>query len=352
MPHSIKPLQRILVIRRDNIGDLICTLPLINNLRENYPEAQIDLLVNSYNQQTIEQQPEIDSVYAYTKAKHRLKGQSKLRVYWQRLLLLLRLRHTRYDISILAGSRFSNHALKLAKVINAKHIMAVVPASPIINCIDLSILESFDTSLHEVEHCLALLPLLGIKANPTIAANLYANPTCIKSWQAYLAEQRLYQKSRLTIGIHISARKPSQRWSITYFIDLIQRLHQSYACQFILFWAQGDENNPQHPGDNQKAQAILTAVSDLPVFPFETKQLRDLIAGIDCCDQFICSDGGAMHIAAGLGKPLLCFFGDSNAQQWYPWQVTHQLLQPDSKQVKDISPKMAHAAFTQLQDSL
>lgn len=348
MPHSIKPLQRILVIRRDNIGDLICTLPLINNLRENYPQAQIDLLVNSYNQQTVEQQPEIDTVYAYTKAKHRSKEQSKLQVYWHRLLLLLRLRRKHYDISILAGSRFSNHALKLAKVINAKQIMSVVPASSTLDRIDLSIPESLDASLHEAEHCLALLPLLGIKADSNIAASLYANPTCIKLGQTHLAQQRLYQKSRLTIGIHISARKPSQRWSETDFIDLIKRLYQSYTCQFILFWAQGDENNPQHPGDDQKAQGILTAVSDLPVFPFKTKQLRDLIAGIDCCDQFICSDGGAMHIAAGLGKPLLCFFGDSNAQQWYPWQVEHQLLQPESKQVDDISPEMAFKAFVEL----
>jgi ADP-heptose:LPS heptosyltransferase len=219
MSHTIKPLQRILVIRRDNIGDLICTLPLINNLRENYPLAQIDLLVNSYNQQTIEQQPEIDTVYAYTKAKHRVEGQSKLQVYWQRLLLLLRLRHKHYDLSILAGSRFSNHALKLAKFVNAKQIMAVVPASSSLNCIDLSIPESLDTNLHEAEHCLALLPLLGIEANPMIAANLYANPTGIKNWQTYLTEQPLYQKSCLTIGIHMSARKPSQRWSETNFID-------------------------------------------------------------------------------------------------------------------------------------
>ena len=68
-----------------------------------------------------------------------------------------------------------------------------------------------------------------------------------------------------------------------------------------------------------------------------TTTLRQLIAGISLCDQFICSDGGAMHIAAGLGKPLVCFFGDSSAEQWHPWGVPHVLLQPDSRDVADIS---------------
>ena len=44
-----EPLNSILVIRRDNIGDLVCTLPLISALRRHYPNARIEALVNSYN---------------------------------------------------------------------------------------------------------------------------------------------------------------------------------------------------------------------------------------------------------------------------------------------------------------
>lgn len=39
---------RILIVRRDNIGDLICTLPLISAIRQLNPKARIDMLVNSY----------------------------------------------------------------------------------------------------------------------------------------------------------------------------------------------------------------------------------------------------------------------------------------------------------------
>jgi heptosyltransferase-3 len=62
---------RILVIRRDNIGDLVCTTPLLRSLRRQLPNARIDCLVTRYNQAVLQDQPDIDSLYAYTKAKHR-----------------------------------------------------------------------------------------------------------------------------------------------------------------------------------------------------------------------------------------------------------------------------------------
>lgn len=41
--------MKILIIRRDNIGDLICTTPLFEAIRQHYPDAYLAALVNSYN---------------------------------------------------------------------------------------------------------------------------------------------------------------------------------------------------------------------------------------------------------------------------------------------------------------
>jgi len=41
--------KKILLVRNDNVGDLICTTPAIEALRKKYPDAQIDIVVNSYN---------------------------------------------------------------------------------------------------------------------------------------------------------------------------------------------------------------------------------------------------------------------------------------------------------------
>ena len=74
--------MKILVIRRDNIGDLVCTTPLFAALRQHYPHARIDALVNSYNGPVLAGNPDLDHVYVYSKYKHVAATQS--RIAWLR----------------------------------------------------------------------------------------------------------------------------------------------------------------------------------------------------------------------------------------------------------------------------
>jgi len=120
------------------------------------------------------------------------------------------------------------------------------------------------------------------------------------------------------------------------------------GASFMLFWSPGDENNPLHPGDDNKAKAIMDAAHDLPLLAFPTHTLKELIAGLSLPNTVICSDGGAMHIAAALAKPIVCFFGNSDASVWYPWGVPHVLLQKESFDVNDISVEEALAAYEKL----
>jgi ADP-heptose:LPS heptosyltransferase len=147
------------------------------------------------------------------------------------------------------------------------------------------------------------------------------------------------------VGVHISARKPSQRWPADRFVALMRALRERYGARFLVFWAPGPADHPQHPGDDGKARTITTALADVPVLAWETHALPALVAGLSACDLVVCSDGGAMHVAAALGKPILCFFGKSDATRWRPWGVPYELLQPTSRDVADVSIDQALAAF-------
>jgi ADP-heptose:LPS heptosyltransferase len=59
--------MRILVIRRDNIGHLVCTTPLFAALRARHPQAHIAALVNSNNAAVLAGNPDVDEVHSYTK---------------------------------------------------------------------------------------------------------------------------------------------------------------------------------------------------------------------------------------------------------------------------------------------
>jgi heptosyltransferase III len=332
---------KILVIRRDNIGDLICTTPMIHALRAHFPQARIDVLANSYNAPALAGNPDINHVYAYRKAKHRDEHESKLGIWWGTLKLSMRLRKTHYDIVIAA----SPGALRFAKHLNAKRVIAFGDETTGITdpvCFP-------TTEEHAVESMFHLLSPLGITC--TTPSTLVLNPDANKV-TALAHKLNLHKPSDRTVAIHISARKLSQRWPVDHFVELITRLLATDAVDTVLiFWAPGSEHDAKHPGDDAKMAQIIAALPGKSVIPVQTHALHELITGLSLADTVICSDGGAMHIAAALGKPIVCLFGNSGAHVWRPWGVPHTLLQTENKEVKEISATTVFNAWHHLRQT-
>lgn len=313
--HALKP-RRILVIRRDNIGDLVCTTPLLASLRKFYPDAWLGVLANAYNAEVLAGNPDIDNVFAYRKAKHRGDGETKLGVWLATARLIWQLRRRRIDLALCA----SPGARRFAQLIGARRIV-----------------EGDRTGQgHEVEITFRLLEQLGLSDTP--GPLVLTSPSCSES-------------DPLCLAVHISARKPRQRWPLERHAALIRRLlDEGRAARVLLFWAPGQANDPQHPGDDDQAAQLLAQLKGLAVTPMPTHTLRALIDGLAQAAMVICSDGGAMHIAAALGKPIVCFFGNSSAERWHPWKVPYELLQKSSRQVADIAIEEAYAAVVRLQE--
>lgn len=341
-------MKSILVIRRDNIGDLVCTTPLIHALRMRFPEARIDALVNSYNLPVVAHNPDLNNAYAYTKAKHRGYGESIFGVTFRRMRLMWQLRATRYDLIVLANGECLVRPLRLAKIIGGKNVLGFFDAT--ISGADLI---SMPVELpgervgHEVEALFLLLVPLGITPPPGPLV-LRADPL-----QAGHAQQTLGQQSwnrrRPTLAVHISARKPSQRWPADKFVAVLERMVARHDVQFMLFWAPGDEDNPMHPGDDRKAAAIMKNLPNgFPLLAWPTNTLPELIGGLSACQGMLCSDGGGMHIGAALGLPIVCFFGQSEVATWHPWGVPYRVLQPASREVTDVTEDEVLAALDDL----
>ncbi len=312
---------KILIIRRDNIGDLICTTPLIQALRHQLPSAWIAALVNRYNEPVLAGNPDVNKIYSYQKAKHRGSEETVLSIYWQRLKMLADLRRQHFDWVLLPGGPQAS-ALRFAKLIAAKHTL-------------IRGLADATAGAHEVEQTCHLLTRMGLHYE-TPKCRIIANQEIIKVTATQVRSHLGWTPTRI-IGIHISARKPSQRWPAERFIELIQNFPTPPGTAFLLLWAPGSASDPKHPGDDEKAATIRSQLTAYPVVPVPTKKLDELIGALALCDNVVCADGGAMHIAAALGKPIVCLFGQSSADQWRPWGVPYALLQKDSHQVADIS---------------
>lgn len=337
--------MKIIVIRRDNIGDLVCTTPIFPALKERFPSAHIAALVNTYNSPVLYNNPSIDAIHIYQKAKHRKDNESKISVWINTLKLVIKLRRQQFDYAIIATANFSKQSLKFAHAINARHIVAHAPSGT--TTISDPIDNNHLSGLHETEIVFQLLAPFGIRTDPG-PLQVFVPKNNL------LLERHISQLSAPLVGLHISARLPNQRWPIDRFSTLAHKLHDTAGTHFFVFWSPGAANNSLHPGDDEKAQQLLKLCSDIPLTLFHTTTLEELIIGMNACDLMICSDGGAMHVAAGLGKPIMALFGNlrSDAVRHHPWKVPYKLLQKDSGDVVDISPDEAIATTSQLLEEI
>lgn len=345
MDSQIPPTPSILVIRRDNIGDLVLTTPLFEALRRKFPGAFIAALVNSYNRDVLAHNPHLDRVFDYTKASH-VPPAARLGVNFRQAALLWQLRRRKFDYVILPNNGFARRALGMAQWIAPRHIIGFVGDPPETKSIDMPVPHGDAASLHEVEDIWRLLGPLGITGEIP-AATLVPDPARVAAMRSTVPAAVAGGDGPL-VALHLSARKERQRWPVENFASLARKLHAEHSARILVFWSPGDENDRAHPGDDGKASRLLATIPDLTIAKIPTTQLADLIAGLSLCDHAVMSDGGAMHIAAGLGKPVVCLFGNSSVRRWHPWHVDHEVLQKDSRDVRDISAEEAAAAYGRL----
>jgi ADP-heptose:LPS heptosyltransferase len=329
--------RSILVVRRDNIGDLVCTTPLFSALRRRFPRAWIAALVNSYNAAVLDRNPDLDRVIVYSKLKHLDPGQSALGTLARRIADLWQLRRRRLDCVVLATSQYVPRTWWLAR--------ALAPAR-IVGFTDDTLRRV--AGLHEVERVFTLAAQLGIE-RPIPPLKVVPDPRLVEKARTAFGAAA----GRMKIAVQISTRRPAQQWPAERFVELVRRLDALGAAAMLL-WSPGPSNHPRHPGDDDKAAAIAGRLEGkTPLVAYRAGPLPELIGALAACDAVITSDGGAMHLAAALQKPIVCFFGDMPPEQWRPWGVPHRVLRPESRNAADISADEALAAFRDLaQESL
>lgn len=323
---------KIMVIRRDNIGDLVCTTPSLVALRQSLPDAHIAVLANTYNCDVLDDHPAVDTIYAYEKGKHRGFGRSLVESYWHRWCLFREIRKKSYDYAILAGPGYQRHALQFAKMAGVAHVIGFVETGQQ-RGIDMAVPYGGGQELHEVEDVFRLLGPLGIKGPPPPMLVSAREDEIVKVRRAITNAKG----SGPLVALHLSARKASQRWPSEKFIAVARVLAERYGARLLLLWSPGTASNPMHPGDDEKASSVAVRLNGIAHVAYPTHSIASLTAALAVCNIFIGADGGAMHLAAALGKPVVALFGDSSPARWRPWGVKSEVLQASSRQVADLS---------------
>lgn len=341
--------NKILVIRRDNIGDLVCTTPAFAALRKHYPKAKIGSLVNSYNAEVLRGNPNVDQVFVYQKLKHVRGLANSLNALMQRLRLIVELRSWKPDVTILAKSSYDRHGLNFARQIGAKNIIGFVPddLGQVKGLPDIQLRSPEFAAVHEVEALNQLLAPLGI--NDAVGAlQVFADAHTTAKIKRELPD------TELRIALHISAREAERQWGTDNFVTLTQYILQTQPhSQILLLWSPGAADDPRHPGDDDAAARLIETVQSDRLLPMPTQNLSELIAVLSLCDLFVGTDGGAMHLAVALKKRVLALFENLPGKlgHWYPWQTDYRIVHSrdiDIPDIRQIDQEQLQKALNQL----
>lgn len=337
-------MKKALFIRRDNIGDLVCTTPAIRALKLARPECSVAVLVNSYNADIVANNPDVDKVFVYEKAKHS-EGAS-FSAHLKNLALLMRLRGERFDAAIACSYDYSRRAARLAFLSGARLRVGYASAKDSSASLFLNRrLPAPPNGLHEVEAVMGLLAPFGVGGRPP---KMVLNPAPLEREKALLYLKRLGLKNpEDAVIFQISSRKPENRWPLERYRELGALIDERLRLPVILLWSPGDSGNRFHPGDDRAAEWLISNMKSKP-FPYRTENLQELVAVMSAGAIAVTPDGGAMHIAAALGKPIVAVWGSTDPVKWSPWGVDHLILQKGSRKASDVTAEEGFSALQSL----
>ncbi|GAX86806.1 conserved hypothetical protein [Lebetimonas natsushimae] len=302
--------MKILLVRNDNIGDLICTTPAIEALRKKYPDAEIDIVVNSYNFVAINNNPFIDNIYVYTKPKHKNNFLDKLKALSGKIKIMKNIFFEKYDVAVVFRSGYSSSAEQFSNISGAKIRIGVKDKK---NRDNFTHHIETNPNEHEVEFCYRCLAPLGVeKDNEKI---FFYVPENLK---------KKYKNYKNYILFHISSRVKENRYSKEKFKDIIDSLDEN-----VLITAEpNDFESAKWLEENTKAKWI------------KTESLLDLAGLIANVKLFVSLDGGAMHLGPALNVKTIAISGKTNMNKWYPWGYKDLVIQDKSKIAENINPQI------------
>lgn len=308
-----KSAMKILIIKRDKIGDMLLTTPLLRHLRHALPDAQIDMLANDYNAWVVERHSAIDRLWVYRRARagSRIRLGAAIAQLWQ----TFQLRWQRYDIAIIAGGEESPRATKRVLRINAKRMIGFCSSADCRRALS-DPLEPLPSE-HEVGRMLRLLQPLGIEP-PTepIYPEFSPDATAIEAARAWLAGRNLGNYVIIGLGARRAKKQPSTaqvlRWS--------EHIFRHWQLPTVFMWTPGPSDNALYPGDDEIAEPVVRAQRDY-IHPFRGP-LQPAIGLIWHARCSIFPDSGLMHFAAASPGGVLGLFADTNVSpspaQWGP----------------------------------
>nr|HID59382.1 lipopolysaccharide heptosyltransferase family protein [Desulfobacterales bacterium] len=315
IPFQRSQIRKILVVRNDNIGDVVCTTPCFEALRRHFPKAFISVLVCRLTEEVVTGNPFIDKVFVYDKAKHG-RYKNSLIAWWKQFNVLQKVRKEGFDLAIGIRSEFSRSQAWLVYASGAPYRLGVKPSrknrkfSFFYNVY----VEQLKDNVHEIERSLHILRRMGVDIDEK-RLFLKLLTKNVKKANNFFSKYGISIDSKI-VCVNFSRRIEEGRyWNYENYVAVLKRL-QKHKIQAIATCS---------PDEETIVRNLLNSISNsVPLY--HSKSLKDFAAVISLCSVFVTIDGGPMHVAAAVGTPVIALFGKTDPKTWSPWGDQHTVI--------------------------
>ena len=281
-------IHKILIIHTWGLGDLIMFTPCLKVLRENFPQARIDIFAASAKG-VFDENSIVNTIFDFEWKKRRL---------FDKITFIYKLRKEKYDLAIVTTGTSTLKGGVFCFLIGSKIKVGEyrMTKSPFYtNQVKL------EGDKHKIETNLNLLKTLGIKIDGNTKRQQFFQFGEIdkKFAEDFIKQNGLQDKMLIGFFPASAPQQQFKRWSAENFIKLGQLILAKFPHSFILLF-----------GDNQESiNAQIIGGLRAKGLHIAGYQLKKVVALMDRCKVFIAGDTGFGHIAATTNTNLVAIFG-------------------------------------------
>ncbi|MCY2982884.1 MAG: glycosyltransferase family 9 protein [Planctomycetota bacterium] len=317
--------KRILIVRLSAIGDCILSVPVLNALRRNFPNAKIGWVIERAASQLILGHKALDEMFVVSKKT--FKSPSQLLAFGKTI------RAWKPDITLdLQGLTKSSLIAWMSGAKDRLGFHRDQFDGREVSCILNNRLYRPE-SKHIVDRSLELLKLLGVD-DSEVSFELPESDS-----NAAFAERTmrtLHMEGRFAM-INVGAGWASKLWPADRYARVARHLGEQLGLPSLVVWS----------GDQERTIAehvVLESSNHASLAPPTT--LAQLSSLIRLASLFVGSDTGPMHLSAALGTPTIGMIGPMPIERVSPYGASHvgvqniPLLNPANRK-KDCGPMLS-----------
>jgi lipopolysaccharide heptosyltransferase I len=286
--------MKLLLVRLGALGDIVHGLPVAAALRERYPDAQIDWLVDCRHTAILELVPVINRAIAVNS-----------RNVAAALRTMSTLRREQYDAAIDLQGLVKSAAF--ARLSGARRVIGF--DTPHLREKLASIFYSERNhpggAAHVVDQNLSVLGLFGIDERPRRFPVTVPDSPALEAVADRVARER---RSGFAL-VNPGAAWPNKRWPAERFVEVVSWMAEARGLLPVVLWG---------PGEQDVAGRIVESSSGAAMLAPKTG-IGDVLALSRAARLMLSGDTGPLHLAAAVGTPIVALFGPTDPARNGPW---------------------------------